>query len=101
MDRVCNKIVDTEEGRSVSYTGNYSKFIEQRAVRLALWREKYEKQMKYVKEEESLIKKAKSDPSQAHVVNSKSAALEKFKNSKRFDHFTIYELINIAKGIRF
>ena len=27
--------------------------------------------------------------------------LEKFKNSKRFDHFTIYELINIAKGIRF
>ena len=81
MDRVCNKIVDTEEGRSVSYTGNYSKFIEQRAVRLALWREKYEKQMKYVKEEETLIKKAKSDPSQAHVVNSKSSALEKFKNS--------------------
>ena len=37
--------------------------------------------MKYVKEEESLIKKAKSDPSQANVMNAKLSALDKFKSS--------------------
>ena len=34
LDRVCNKIVDVEDGVTVTYQGNYSKFLEQRAQRL-------------------------------------------------------------------
>lgn len=68
LDRVCNKIVDVEEGVTVSYDGNYSKFLQQRQVRLDLWREKYERQMRHVKEEEKWIKKAKNDPSMAQQV---------------------------------
>lgn len=81
LDRVCNKIVDTEDGHSVSYDGNYSRFLELRRQRLDIWRDKYEKQLKYVKEEEKNIKKAKGDPSQSHVVTAKEAALEKLRNS--------------------
>jgi ATPase subunit of ABC transporter with duplicated ATPase domains len=81
LDRVCNKIVDTEDGHSVSYDGNYSRFLELRRQRLEIWKDQYEKQLKYIKEEEKVIKKAKGDPSQSHVVTSKEAALEKLRNS--------------------
>jgi ATP-binding cassette subfamily F protein 3 len=82
LDRVCNKIVDVEDGYTVSYDGNYSKFLEQKKIRLDLWREKYEKQMRFIKEEEKVIKKFRGDPSQIHVANSKELALEKMKKSE-------------------
>jgi len=56
MDRVCNKIVDTAEGMTYSYTGNYSQFIEQREEKMRIWKMKYRQQqkdevamMKYIK----------------------------------------------------
>lgn len=79
LDKVCNKIVDVEEGVTVSYTGNYSKFLESRSARLLEWKNKYEKQTKYVLEEEKWIKKANNDPALAQQANAKKAALEKFK----------------------
>lgn len=84
LDKVCNKIVDVEEGVTVSYKGNYSKFLEQRKQRLDEWRDKYEKQSRYVKEEEQWIKKAKNDPNMAQQTKAKEAALEKFKSSEEW-----------------
>ena len=81
LDRVCTKIVDVEDGVTVTYQGNYSKFIEQRRLRLELWREKYEKQKRYVQEEEKWIKKAKADVNMAQQTRSREIALEKFKSS--------------------
>lgn len=81
LDRVCNKIVDVEDGVTVSYKGNYSKHLQLKKQRLAEWREKYEKQTKYVKEEEQWIKKARNDPNMAQQTKSKETALEKFKSS--------------------
>jgi len=81
LDRVCNKIVDFEEGVTVTYKGNFSKFVELKKKRLAEWREKYEKQLKFVKEEEQWIRKAKNDPNMSQQTRSKELALEKFKNS--------------------
>ena len=81
LDKVCNKIVDVEEGKTVSYKGNYSNFIEQRKQRLAEWREKYEKQQRYLKEEDKWIKKAKNDVNMAQQVKSREMLLEKYKNS--------------------
>jgi ATP-binding cassette, subfamily F, member 3 len=82
LDRVCNKIVDVEEGTTVSYQGNYSKHLEQKRNRLEVWRDKYEKQVRFVKEEEKWIKKAKNDPNMAQQVKAKETALEKVKNSE-------------------
>lgn len=35
--------------------GNYSQFLEQRRARLLQWRERYEKQQRYIKEEEKYV----------------------------------------------
>ena len=59
LDRVCNKTVEVDDGTTYTYTGNYSKYIEQRQARIQIWREQYEKQSRYVKEEEQWIKRAK------------------------------------------
>ena len=82
LDKVCNKIVDVEEGNTVSYSGNYSKFLESRRQRLELWKEKYDKQVRYVKEEEKWLKKARNDPNMSQQVKSKETALEKYKSSE-------------------
>lgn len=37
------------------FIGNYSQFLEQRRARLLQWRERYEKQQRYIKEEEKLV----------------------------------------------
>lgn len=81
LDKVCNKIVDVEDGSTVSYQGNYSKFLEQKRIRLELWREKYEKQCKYVKEEEKWIRKAKDDPNMAQQMKARQTALDKLRSS--------------------
>lgn len=82
LDRVCNKIVEVEDGKTYTYQGNYSKYLDQRRARLDVWREQYEKQLKYIKEEENWIKKAKNDPSMVNQVRSREISLEKFKNSE-------------------
>ena len=84
LDRVCNKIVDVEDGKTVSYQGNYSKFLEQKKNRLEVWRDKYDKQVRYVKEEEKWLKKARNDPNMAQQVKAKESALEKYKAAEDF-----------------
>jgi ATP-binding cassette subfamily F protein 3 len=84
LDRVCNKIVDVEDGKTVSYQGNYSKFLEQKKNRLEVWRDKYDKQVRYVKEEDKWLKKARNDPNMAQQVKAKEAALEKYKASEDY-----------------
>lgn len=79
LDRVCNKIVDVEDGATVAYTGNYSRYLAQRKARLAQWRDRYEKQQRYFKEEEAYIRKAHGDPSLAQVAKSRETALQKLK----------------------
>ena len=80
LDKVCNRIVDVEEGSTVNYDGNYSNFIASKQERLEQWREKYERQLKYIKEEEKWIKKAKNDPHMAQQVKEKEMQLDAYKN---------------------
>lgn len=82
LDKVCNKIVDVEEGTTIVYTGNYSKFILTKRERIDLWRDKYDRQVRYVKEEEKYIKKAKNDPAMSQQVKSKEMALEKLRSGE-------------------
>lgn len=69
------------DGITYSYQGNYSKYLDQRRARLEIWKEQYEKQLRYIKEEENWIKKAKNDPSMSSQVKSRESSLEKFKQS--------------------
>eukprot|EP01035_Chromulina_nebulosa_P017032 gene17032-22540_t len=84
LDRVCNKIVEVEDGVTHTYQGNYSKYLDQRRARIEVWRDQYDKQTRYIKEEENWIKKAKNDPNLVSQVKSKESQLEKFKSSDEF-----------------
>lgn len=79
LDKVCNKIVDVEDGRTVSYDGNYSTFLIERRRRLATWRDQYEKQNKFVKEEEKWIKKNSNNEQMSQQVKNREMALKKLK----------------------
>jgi ATP-binding cassette subfamily F protein 3 len=88
LDQICNKIVDIEDGSTITYKGNYSKFLGLRKDRLTQWRDKYEKQCKFLNEEESIIKKLKrtmnSDSNAIHLIRQKEASINKFRNSPNF-----------------
>ena len=81
LNQVCNKIVEVEVGKTISYKGNYSKYLELRQQRLTQWRDKYDKQQKYIREEEKWIKTAKSHPAQQSSVKQRESALLKLQTS--------------------
>jgi ATPase subunit of ABC transporter with duplicated ATPase domains len=84
LDQVCNKIVDVEEGKLITYRANYSKFLLQRNERLQSWKERWTRQCNYIKEEENWIKRAKSNPIHSGQVKTRQNALEKYKQAPDF-----------------
>lgn len=103
LDQVCNRIVEIEDGVTISYgsssvassasvspnTGtnnhcNYSRYLTLKANRIQEWKDQYDKQQKYIQDEERWIKKAKNDVITSHLVKSREAMLLKYKNSPSF-----------------
>lgn len=83
LDQVCNKIVDMEDGATVTYNNcNYSKFLERRRDRLNEWKEKFDKQVRFIRDEERFLKRAKSDESITSQTKSREMSLEKLKNGE-------------------
>jgi len=82
MDRVCNKVVDTAEGMTYSYKGNYSQFVEQREEKMRIWKMKYRQQQKDETAIEKYIKVNKGTQSMANAVARRRRELEKMRLSK-------------------
>ena len=57
LDRTTNKIVEVENGRAVSYKGNYSQFLVEREERREIQRREYENQQSYIKNTEAFVRK--------------------------------------------
>ena len=79
LDQVCNKIVDVSEGSTSSYDGNYSKFLLEKENRLSVWRDKFEKQQKYEREEEKWLRKNRNKEEFAQQVRNREVALAKYR----------------------
>lgn len=82
LDRVCNKIVDTEGGIANEYESNYSKFLQLKKSRMESWQAAYNAQEKKIKEEKAWIQKFKVKQPQA--VKQRKAQLEKLKSSDSY-----------------
>mmetsp|Transcript_58811 Transcript_58811/g.144154 ORF Transcript_58811/g.144154 Transcript_58811/m.144154 type:complete len:1107 (+) Transcript_58811:64-3384(+) len=76
LDRVCNKIVDVEGGKTQSYDGNYSRFLKLKQERREAWESAYNAQMKKVKAEKDWINRFKSG-AQAAQAASRQKKLDK------------------------
>ncbi len=57
LDRTTNKIIEIENGKAVSYKGNYSQFLVEREERREIQRREFENQQAYIKNTEAFVRK--------------------------------------------
>jgi len=79
LDRVCTKIVETEQGVAHSYNGNYRTFLEQKGEREALMMKNYEAQQKEIKALKGEINKLRPIESAAASVRQKERQLKELE----------------------
>lgn len=57
LDRTCHRIIEIEQGRAVSYAGNYSKYLIEREGRREAQHRAYENQQRLINKTEEFIRK--------------------------------------------
>lgn len=57
LDRTCGRIIELENGKAYSYTGNYSSYLEQAALRREQQQREYENQQEFISKTEAFIRK--------------------------------------------
>jgi ATP-binding cassette subfamily F protein 3 len=57
LDRTCNRIIEIENGKAVSYTGNYSQFLVEREERREAQRRAFENQQSMIAKNEDFIRR--------------------------------------------
>ncbi|HEY5808345.1 MAG TPA: ATP-binding cassette domain-containing protein, partial [Povalibacter sp.] len=79
LDRTVERIVHIEHGTARIYTGNYSKFEEQRAEQLSQQQSMYERQQREIKHMMSFVERFKAKASKARQAQSRIKALERME----------------------
>lgn len=57
LDKTCNRIIELENGKAVSYKGNYSDFLIEREERREIQRREYENQQSLIAKNEEFIRR--------------------------------------------
>jgi ATP-binding cassette subfamily F protein 3 len=57
LDRTCTRIIEIEHGKAVSYKGNYSKFLVERALRREQQQREYDNQQQLINKTQEFIRK--------------------------------------------
>ncbi len=57
LDRACRRIIELENGRAASYTGNYSAYLEEREERREIQQRAYENQRQLIEKTEEFIRR--------------------------------------------
>ena len=71
LDRVCTKTVDCDGGTTMSYDGNYSRFLKLKKAAREAWQSSYDNQMKKVKSDKDFINRFKNGAQAAQVNSTK------------------------------
>ncbi|MDA9120604.1 ABC-F family ATP-binding cassette domain-containing protein [Flavobacteriales bacterium] len=79
LDNITNRTIDITLGRINDYKVPYSKYVAQRAERIALQMASYENQQKYIADTERFIDRFRSKASKATQVQSRIKALDKIE----------------------
>jgi len=77
LDRTVEKIVESRSGNLFSYSGNYSFYIEEKAVRQEIQKGEFKNQQSKIKQEEKLIERFRAKASKAKMVQSRIKALDR------------------------
>ncbi|HWK72848.1 MAG TPA: ATP-binding cassette domain-containing protein [Povalibacter sp.] len=79
LDRTVDRIVHIEQGGARIYTGNYSKFEEQRAEQLAQQQAMYERQQREIGHMMSFVERFRAQATKARQAQSRLKALERMQ----------------------
>ena len=79
LDRVVNKIVESRKGKLIPYAGNYSFYLEEKALRAEIQSGQYKNQQAKIRQEERLIERFRAKASKAKMAQSRIKALEKME----------------------
>ncbi len=79
LDNVINYIVNFENAKLISYSGNYSAYETQKAERLALQSAAYEKQQERIAEIENFVRRFRAKATKARQAQSRLKELERME----------------------
>ncbi len=79
LDRTVTKIVESKNQDLISYAGNYSFYLEEKAVREEIQKGQFQNQQQYIKEQEKLIDRFRAKASKAKMAQSRIKALDKLE----------------------
>jgi ATP-binding cassette, subfamily F, member 3 len=79
LDRVVNRIVEIANGKITCYTGNYSFFMEAKAMAEELQHNQFKNQQKNLRQQERFIERFRAKASKAKAVQSRIKALERIE----------------------
>lgn len=81
LDRVCTKIVDIDGGEAFEYPGNYSTFVSLKKEQRKAWEAAYERQQKFIKEQEMYIKRNRRSAARVSQVKSREKMLKRMERT--------------------
>ena len=77
LDNVCNTTVEVTGAKLVSYAGNYSYYVEEKALRSEIQKGAYENQQAQIRQTERFIERFKAKATKARQVQSRVKALNR------------------------
>ncbi|MDB5144011.1 MAG: family ATP-binding cassette protein [Mucilaginibacter sp.] len=85
LDKVINRTVETRKGKLTVYAGNYSFYLEEKALRGEIQRGEFKNQQSKIKQEERLIERFRAKASKAKMAQSRIKALDKLERVEDVD----------------
>ncbi|MHC4427878.1 MAG: ABC-F family ATP-binding cassette domain-containing protein, partial [Planctomycetota bacterium] len=95
LDRVADRVIETERGALRSYPGNYSKYVELRRQQNETAARTYEKQLDRIRREEAFIRRYKAGQ-RAKQARGRETRLERFRAEELIDRPTETGIMNLA-----
>jgi ATP-binding cassette subfamily F protein 3 len=79
LDKVINRTVESRKGKLNVYSGNYSFYLEEKALRAEIQRGEFKNQQSKIKQEERLIERFRAKASKAKMAQSRIKMLDKME----------------------
>jgi len=77
LDRLCTSIVETERGVSMTYLGNYSAYLAQKAENRAAQGAAFERQQKYIEKQQVFVDRFRASATRSTQAKSREKQLDK------------------------
>ncbi len=85
LDKIVRKTVESRKGKLTTYAGNYSFYLEEKALRGEIQKGEFKNQQAKIKQEERLIERFRAKASKAKMAQSRMKALDKMERVEDVD----------------